>query len=744
MLAIEREQIPAPAVEGQPLEIVVGGNNQPPPVGVLFPNIGFGFGDPLALPQQPNIPTGAGFIALARLDIPDEGSFNPGGAGLPGPNVDLADIAPLEDQSQGTASFALGAGFAFDSITVPGFTVVLETSPGVKVTLPDGTIASYPPTVDPLWGINKTTSTDWSDAVIDPDCICPDYPVPGFDALLAPLPDFQALLDSLSPDPAESPDPTSDAAIFNSFLASVGEAVENVTNPVEQVEDGPRPLVSDQRLDEHPFGEDPFASALRTAQSPGDISWLASRPGSVTIFAWDGLAGSQVVPVLAILGPGNFGDRFGVYTATDVRPGRGSSVLDLPVDPAACTDRCLWVTAPAGAPGDPSSVFIIDLARAPNDPILLADPALPWVLEISGIPNGQLGLAIDMADLNGDGYPEILIGVPGGSLTDLDENPPPSDGSGVAYALIGPLTGDSPDHIARRFGGGFPGQGFAGDIDIADLDLDGFADFSFTSANVQTDPAGPPISGLTIFFGGPLRIDDVTVESGVTTITGSGLDAGVLIDGQPALVTAGGPNTMTVAGAGLLIEIRGLFGTATFQLEAPQRIVPLGSGFNLVGWTGATPIEEALATVDGSFTSVFVWDPLAEVFRSFNPDAPSFINDLEELLLGDGLWINIDDPGGATWTQPDFIGARSLNLVPGLQLAVWTGPDGVAIEEALAGLPAAVIQILAWDAASERFDTFNPLLPAGLNTLRTLNHGDAFWIEVAQGVTWDQPAAGNG
>ena len=101
MLAIEREQIPAPAVEGQPLEIVVGGNNQPPPVGVLFPNIGFGFGDPLALPQQPNIPTGAGFIALARLDIPDEGSFNPGGAGLPGPNVDLADIAPLEDQSQG-------------------------------------------------------------------------------------------------------------------------------------------------------------------------------------------------------------------------------------------------------------------------------------------------------------------------------------------------------------------------------------------------------------------------------------------------------------------------------------------------------------------------------------------------------------------------------------------------------------------------------------------------------------------
>ena len=178
--------------------------------------------------------------------------------------------------------------------------------------------------------------------------------------------------------------------------------------------------------------------------------------------------------------------------------------------------------------------------------------------------------------------------------------------------------------------------------------------------------------------------------------------------------------------------------------QVSTRIVELGPGFNLVGWTGATAIEEALATVDGSFSGVFVWDPLAKIFLSFNPNAPAFINDLEELILGDGLWINIDDPNGASWTQPDFTDARSVDLVPGLQIAMWTGPDAIPIEEALVGLPAAVIQILAWDVANQRFNTFNPLLPAALNSLRTLNHGDAFWIEVAQGVTWDQPAAGVG
>lgn len=58
----------------------------------------------------------------------------------------------------------------------------------------------------PLGRINKLTSTGWEDAEFDEDCIC-DYPVPGFDALtapsfgpLAPLPDFQAILDAL-PDP---------------------------------------------------------------------------------------------------------------------------------------------------------------------------------------------------------------------------------------------------------------------------------------------------------------------------------------------------------------------------------------------------------------------------------------------------------------------------------------------------------------------------------------------------------------
>ena len=58
------------------------------------------------------------------------------------------------------------------------------------------------------------------------------------------------------------------------------------------------------------------------------------------------------------------------------------------------------------------------------------------------------------------------------------------------------------------------------------------------------------------------------------------------------------------------------------------------------------------------------------------------------------------------------------------------------------GIADAVIQILTWDAASQSFRSFNAGLPAALNSLGSLNHGDAFWIEVDRAVTWDQPPRG--
>ena len=404
---------------------------------------------------------------------------------------------------------------------------------------------------------------------------------------------------------------------------------------------------------------------------------------------------------------------------------------------AVCTTDCIYAILRSDEPGNDSAVILIDPLQWPAGPNLTITGDESWTQVDRGIPNGHLGLSATMRDLNGDGIHDLIIGVPGGSATDLDDNPPPSDASGVAYVLLGPIT-SAPlvEQVVRIYGGAPAGERFGGDVEIGDLTGNGLPDIVITSRFHRRNGIGSQRAAAYVFPSAPPVITDVAVVDGETVITGRNLDGNVRLDGISATVVSAAPGRIVVQGSGDVVEVIGLFGVAQVGGE---RSVPLQTGFNLVGWTGDTAIQDALATVDGSFSGVFTWDPLTESFRSFSPSAPDFINTLDELLLGDGLWINIDDPSGAVWTQPNFTAERLVDLVAGLQLAIWTGPNGTPILDALGGIAANVVQVLVWDPLAAAFLAFNASLPAALNSLALLNFGDAFWIEVDSAVQWLQP-----
>ncbi len=81
-----------------------------------------------------------------------------------------------------------------------------------------------------------------------------------------------------------------------------------------------------------------------------------------------------------------------------------------------------------------------------------------------------------------------------------------------------------------------------------------------------------------------------------------------------------------------------------------SRAVPLTSGFNLVSWTaGVREIGAALASLGDDVTAVFAWDPLAQRYLAYRVDAPSFLNDLEVLLPGQAVWVEMRR--AADWQQ---------------------------------------------------------------------------------------------
>ena len=83
-------------------------------------------------------------------------------------------------------------------------------------------------------------------------------------------------------------------------------------------------------------------------------------------------------------------------------------------------------------------------------------------------------------------------------------------------------------------------------------------------------------------------------------------------------------------------------------LVAAVTSVDLLAGFNLVAWRGpATPVADAFAAIRDQLITAFTYETVAERFRSYGPDRPAVLNDLDSLQSDDGVWLNM--AAAATW-----------------------------------------------------------------------------------------------
>lgn len=174
-------------------------------------------------------------------------------------------------------------------------------------------------------------------------------------------------------------------------------------------------------------------------------------------------------------------------------------------------------------------------------------------------------------------------------------------------------------------------------------------------------------------------------------------------------------------------------------LTVPADALTMPAGWNLVGWRGATPVATATESIAGAFDAIFGWSPDQRRFDAFFPGAPPAANSLAELERGQGYWVRITDPNGAVWQQPPLTEPLVVDLVAGLNLVMWGGPSGVAIEDAIGDLGRALRLVSLWDAPAQAFRSFAPDRPPFLNTATTLLHGQGLWLDVNRDLTWRQP-----
>ena len=170
----------------------------------------------------------------------------------------------------------------------------------------------------------------------------------------------------------------------------------------------------------------------------------------------------------------------------------------------------------------------------------------------------------------------------------------------------------------------------------------------------------------------------------------------------------------------------------------PEPPVLLAAGFTPAGWFGpTTAARDAFAPLGDRLIAAFRFNGAAQRWDIYRPGLP-FLSTLEELRLGDALWVRLSPGPRTVWSQPAAeAGARAVTLQRGLNFVTWTGP-GIAVEGALRELGDRVETVFRWNGILRRFELVAPVLPLP-GVERVLRPRDLLWVRVAQSVTWEQP-----
>ncbi len=151
--------------------------------------------------------------------------------------------------------------------------------------------------------------------------------------------------------------------------------------------------------------------------------------------------------------------------------------------------------------------------------------------------------------------------------------------------------------------------------------------------------------------------------------------------------------------------------------------------WNLVAAPESTTID-GLVAGKPEVDAVFRWNAEAQRFDSWRRDAPALLNTLSGVDRGDGIWVLVSE--AVDWTQP----ALGPSPVPaataggGWLLVGWTDADSSAAEVVtLLGAQ----RLVGFDAGGQRFRSFDPSVPAVLNSLDSVRHGDAVWAFFGRG-----------
>jgi hypothetical protein len=121
---------------------------------------------------------------------------------------------------------------------------------------------------------------------------------------------------------------------------------------------------------------------------------------------------------------------------------------------------------------------------------------------------------------------------------------------------------------------------------------------------------------------------------------------------------------------------------------------------------------------------------IKDLKNSYNPTLPAFINTLKGLNVEDGYWVKMD--ADVSFELEGVVPAGgSIPVTPGWNLVGYPKENGAAPADELTSLGGTVLQF------KNLKDSYNPALPAFINTLKVITPGLGYWLKVGEDGVWN-------
>ena len=148
----------------------------------------------------------------------------------------------------------------------------------------------------------------------------------------------------------------------------------------------------------------------------------------------------------------------------------------------------------------------------------------------------------------------------------------------------------------------------------------------------------------------------------------------------------------------------------------------LQPGLNLAGWTEDAAGIEAIFDAIPALDLVYAWDADDQWFRWAARTDTGVFGDLETLTPGMGLWLSVTGKEPVPWTRALVRKVSVARLLPGWNLVVWGGEDGIASRDVLRDID----------------DILTTALDVNGRWPLKLTRGQVIWLDVSGAREWDQ------